>query len=170
MPKGFFRDLTGQKIGRLTVVRRDGSRGSNAAWICVCDCGNEVTHSGSDLTRTRRYKIYSCGCFLRERNSDLNKTHGMTKTPEYRAWRGIKDRCFRPSSHRFYNYGARGISMYPEWVESFEKFYAHIGPRPGHGYSIDRINNDGHYEPGNVRWATAKEQAGNRRPPNRRAR
>lgn len=90
--------------------------------------------------------------------------HGMYKTPEYRAWMAAKVRCFNPNSQNFYLYGGRGISMCPEWDASFMAFYEHIGPRPSGEHSLDRIDTNGHYEPGNVRWATRSEQQKNKRP------
>jgi hypothetical protein len=89
--------------------------------------------------------------------------HGMWQAPEYRIWSSAKQRCFNPASQNFQHYGGRGITMCPEWDASFEAFYAHIGPRPSELYSLDRIDVDGHYEPGNVRWATAAEQRANQR-------
>ena len=87
----------------------------------------------------------------------------MRETPEYAAWIGMKHRCYNPNAIRFESWGGRGISVCDEWLKDFVAFYEHIGPRPEKGYSIDRINNDGDYEPGNVRWATAYEQTHNRR-------
>ena len=89
----------------------------------------------------------------------MKKTHGMSKTPEYNVWNLIKERCKNVEDKR---YGGRGISICKEWDESFEKFFAHVGHRPSSTHQIDRINNDGNYEYGNVRWATRKEQAANR--------
>lgn len=88
--------------------------------------------------------------------------HGMHKSPEYRAWQKMKDRCFNPKSQRFDRYGKRGITVCPEWASSFEAFYAHVGPRPSSKHSIERKNNDGNYEPSNVVWATHAEQDNNK--------
>ena len=90
------------------------------------------------------------------------KSHGMTNSPEYTAWRGARDRCFNPKDARYPNYGGRGISMCDEWRDSFVAFYNHIGPRPP-GYMLDRIDNEGDYELWNVRWTTPKISANNRR-------
>lgn len=89
--------------------------------------------------------------------------HGRRNTPEYWVWRSMKLRCLVPTHHNFSLYGGRGISICKEWVDSFMAFFAHIGPRPTSEHSLDRIDNERGYEPGNVRWATAKEQARNRR-------
>lgn len=91
----------------------------------------------------------------------MTTTHGMTNTPEYRAWKDLKKRCNNKNIPCFHRYGGRGISVCEEWASSFMAFYDHIGPRPGKNYSVDRIDNDGNYEPGNVRWATRKEQVEN---------
>jgi hypothetical protein len=88
---------------------------------------------------------------------------GYGRTPEYKAWQDMKDRCHNPRSHAYRHYGGRSINVCPEWRKSFLAFYAHVGPRPGKGYSVERIDNDGNYEPGNVKWATTKEQSRNRR-------
>lgn len=80
--------------------------------------------------------------------------HQMTYSVEYRAWKHAKERCFNPKARGYARYGGRGITMCPEWVHDFAAFFVHIGPRPAKGLLLDRIDNDGHYEPGNVRWAT----------------
>lgn len=89
--------------------------------------------------------------------------HYRSKTPEYESWHAMKQRCHNPNDLHYEDYGARGIYVYQEWRSSFQAFYDFIGPRPGAGYSIERIDNDRGCEPGNVKWATAKEQANNRR-------
>lgn len=94
---------------------------------------------------------------------DMRVTHGKSKTKIYNIWRSIKARCYYKKDTRYNDYGGRGITMYEEWIYSFEKFYEYIGDSPGKRYSIDRINNDGNYEPNNIRWATDIEQSNNRR-------
>lgn len=155
-------DITGQKFGRLTVLSQAGSNDEGKAlWTCVCDCGNTVTVIGKAL-RSRTTK--SCGCWKRQHTSDRFKKHGMVGTPEYKAWKAAKDRCFNPNNNHYEYYGARGVTMCDEWANSFEAFYAYVGPRPP-GTSLDRFpDNTGNYEPNNVRWASDSQQAYNRRP------
>ncbi len=108
----------------------------------------------------------------RARMAGLRSVHGVRRSEakvenvkaEYRIWNGIKQRCLNPNNAAYGRYGGRGISVCPEWQKDFKAFYAHVGSRPDRYHSIDRIDNDGNYEPGNVRWATAGQQAANRRP------
>jgi hypothetical protein len=158
-------DLTGRRLGRLTVLARAGSdpRG-RALWLCHCECGAEKAVQGSALAKGR---IVSCGCWVREAlrvSGRKNRRHGQSRgTPEYRAWRNMISRCTWPKLRDWRHYGGRGIRVAQEWLSSFEAFFAHIGPRPSPGLSVDRIDVNGHYEPGIVRWATASEQNRNRR-------
>jgi hypothetical protein len=155
---------SGHVYGRLTVLERDHTRGPQY-WQCACSCGSTKTVHIANLKSGRQQ---SCGCLNAERKRD-NKyrlTHGQSYTPEYAAWHNMIQRCTRPNHAAWKDYGGRGISVCDEWMASFEVFIAHVGPRPD-GMSIDRINNDGNYEPGNVRWATKRTQSNNQRPRDR---
>ena len=158
--------MAGRQFGDLVVLAEAEYRGHGRVWWrCRCVCGLESVVDGASL---RRGSARSCGC-LRLRKPSRRK-HGYAcnpggrVAPEYQAWRGMKTRCLNPRCRKYPDYGGRGIRVCPEWLDSFEAFLEHIGPRPGQGWSVDRIDVDGHYEPGNVRWATAKQQAQNRRP------
>lgn len=167
-----FYDLTGRVFVRLTVKRFVGKRIqpngiANYFWECVCECGEVVIVNGACL---RLNETRSCGCLLAEFNTvwmkELSTTHGMTGTPEHRSWLAMIARCCDPHAKTFNNYGGRGITVYKGWTgdTGFIAFLAYIGPRPSEEYSIDRYpNNDGNYEPGNVRWATSKDQNRNKR-------
>lgn len=147
-------DLCGVRVGRLTVLEFAGvNKYRNAYWRCVCDCGEEnvVLHSSLSRGRTK-----SCGCLLGKHI----KTHGMSGLPEYRLWKNMIARCRYVDIKRYSSYAGRGIRVADEWND-FEKFYADMGPRPSPAYSLERLNNDGNYEPGNVVWATRKEQVNN---------
>lgn len=136
--------------------------GSGYDWMMLCSCGTERSVRSQDL---RLGSSTSCGCSSpggKDRGVH-NRTHGVDYGSKvYRTWRNAKNRCFNQRATKYLTYGALGITMCPEWADSFEAFAAHIGEPPSLRHSIDRKDNTKGYEPGNVRWATAKEQSGNR--------
>ena len=164
------KDLTGQRFGKLIVVAEGEKKKGrmDSYWICVCDCGNTTNPiAGYNL---RKGITKSCGCYRKAVNSSRDTNHGMSGTHIYKVWESMKSRCFNSKTPQYKYYGARGITMCPEWKNSFMEFYDFVSRLPHFdepGYTIDRINNDGNYEPGNVRWATMKEQQNNKR--NRRS-
>jgi hypothetical protein len=163
--------MIARQFGRWTVLRPEGRRGTRreAYWHCRCDCGTERVVREENL---RGGRSQSCGCLHRELMAALRRTHGhsVNPSPEYKSWEAMKDRCCNPNNTSYRHYGGRGITICEQWRNSFEAFYATVGPRPSSTHSIDRINNDGNYEPGNVRWATRIQQANNKRKAIRRPR
>jgi hypothetical protein len=157
-------DLTGKRFGRLLVVARaENGRGGRRRWVCVCDCGNTTTVFGHCLRR--RDATRSCGCLAREQTRVRSLKHGCFGSPEYISWVAMKARCTNPNNKAFPDYGGRGIAVCGKWRASFIDFLAYVGPRPK-GTTLDRWpDKNGNYEPGNVRWATPKQQRGNQRPP-----
>lgn len=157
-------DLTGQRYGRLSVRGRAPNRGRRVRWYCDCTCGAQTTVVADQLRSSR---TRSCGCLQREELRERRFRHGQARpparTPEYRAWCQMKTRCTNPNCDKFQYYGGRGITICPQWIDSFEAFFADVGRKPNPRLTLDRINNEGNYEPGNVRWATAKQQAANQR-------
>lgn len=158
-------DITGNRYGRLVVTRHIGNIDDNRQhWLCACDCGNETSVRGESL---KSGAIKSCGCLsvevATERMRELSTTHGMSGKPIYNVWLSMKARCENKNNTTYKYYGGRGISVCKKWIDSFESFYEDVGDPPTVNHTLDRVNNNGNYEPKNVRWVTMKEQSRNRR-------
>ena len=158
MSRGKFtkNDFVGKQFGRLSVVERrpyNACKNGNI-WKCICECGNAV-HTNSWSLKSGETK--SCGCWSRN-IGDCKRRHGSWNTDEYKTFMRMNSRCNNPNTRQYHRYGGRGIRL---MYSSFEDFIADVGPKPTKKHSIDRINNDGHYEPGNCRWALPQQQANN---------
>ncbi len=157
-----IKDMAGLKFGRLTVIKLDGrDKSQSAMWLCQCDCGQNTRVCGADL---RRGNTRSC---KHHNDSHTGKalTHGESvnkiRSPEFQSYCSAKARCTNPRKRNWRYYGGRGIEFR---FSNFSEFLDEVGRRPSPQHSIDRIDNQGHYERGNVRWSTSSEQAFNRNP------
>lgn len=159
--KGRAADISNMGFGRLTALGPTG-RGSDGGilWHCRCQCGKETVVAGAHL---RSGHTTSCGCYQSDVTTKRSTSHGMSKTKEYKTWLSMVKRCANLNDTSYADYGGRGITVHGEWQNDFEAFYNHIGPVPFDGATIDRINNERGYYPGNVKWSTQTEQARNRR-------
>lgn len=161
-------DRIGQKFNRLTILDIVGRKNRTAVALCQCDCGKRKQIVVPSLL-TGNTK--SCGCIAKEWSAGLSKTYltkhghssGGGNTSIYNRWLAIRRRCNNPGNWQFPDYGGRGIKVCPAWNDSFEQFLKDVGEPPFPGATLDRENNNGNYEPGNVRWATRSQQARNRR-------
>lgn len=144
-------DLSGQKYQMLTPILPVAKKNRGVHWLFLCDCGRTKAIRWDSVVRNDE-PVISCGC-------QQNEQHGMTDSPEWSSFQSAKSRCTRPNLANYSAYGGRGIEFR---FKSFDEFYKELGPRP-EGLSLDRIDPNGHYEVGNVRWATDRQQAQNKR-------
>jgi hypothetical protein len=160
-----FIDLTGRKFNRLFVegfIGRHSIRGGKRRtyWRCICDCGNVIKADSSSI---KNGQTKSCGCYNLERTGNINRSHSLTKTPEYMAWINIKTRCHNIKNKNYPRYGGRGITVCDRWKDSFENFFVDMGKRPSTKHSIERRDNSKGYSPDNCSWETQKIQNNNKR-------
>jgi hypothetical protein len=160
-----FKDITGQRFAKMEVLALDrvdqNKYGTKSFWLCRCECGVQKVVRKDHL---RLGRVLSCGCHRAQLKTNLSHGEGAkhTLTKEYRAWGDMKKRCLDSNHRGFKHYGGRGITICDRWLSSYENFLEDMGRAP-EGTTIDRINVNGNYEPGNCRWATAKMQALNKR-------
>lgn len=154
-------DLSGIRFGFLVAEQRDGRIGRGAAWRCICDCGQVIRAHAGRLVAGRKK---ACGIAGHRAGGERPHAYRFRDMPEHRVWHGMRERCRDPNHSNWANYGGLGIKVCTRWDVSFEAFLSDMGPQPSSKHSIDRFPNPrGNYEPGNCRWATADQQARNKR-------
>lgn len=152
-------DLTGQRFGRLKVECFAGGDGKKGWWQAQCDCGTKKLFVGSEL---RKGKTQSCGCLARDLSSQRATTHGLSRHKLYSVWSSMLDRCFLPSHFAYRRYGGRGITVCDRW-KSFPAFWQDMSSTWEDGLTLERLDNNGNYTPGNCAWRDRKAQARNKR-------
>ena len=148
------------KYGKLTFISVAGKSNDNhITWKMICDCGEQHTAIASRVRSGLVRQCFSCG---KKKGIENQKKHGMRKTSEYQSWLSMKQRCLNKKNKDYPNYGAKGITVCQEWIDSFESFIRDMGEKPD-GYSIDRIDNTKGYYPSNCKWSSRSEQQTNKR-------